>query len=189
MILYPTETIYALGVNAFDNDAVDRLTRLKGRGGEKFMSVLVRDIEDIDRWAELSTTARAIAEQFLPGPLTLVLPSKLTNGLRVAPDGFLRFRMSPDPVAQQTIADFMSEHDAPLTCTSANLSGLEPQPTVPDILAQLGERADQLEQIIDDGPRSGLPSTVVRVVGDEITIHREGAIPTDAVFQVGHRKA
>lgn len=180
MILYPTETLYALGVNAFDNNAVQKLTDLKGRDSDKFTSVLVRNITDIDRWAILSETACQIAESFLPGPLTLVLPAKdTTSYLSISPDQNLRFRISPDQITQQTITDFMAEYDAPLTCTSANVSGQPPASTPQEILAQFAEHnrdISAITQVIDDGPRSGVASTVVKVIGDEITVFREGAI-------------
>ena len=177
MILYPTETIYGLGVNALDDEALAALFALKGRDERQTVSWGVRDISDIEHYAEVNATARKIIESFLPGPLTLVLPAKATVPAdRQAPDRTVGFRIPGDQVAQQTIADFMDKHHAPLTCTSANVSGLEPKPTVPEILAQFGERAGEITTIVDDGARSGAPSTVVRVVGEDITIHREGAV-------------
>ena len=177
MILYPTETLYALGVNGFADNEIQQLVNLKGRGSDKYTSVLVRDIADIEQWAVLSDTARLVAEQFLPGSITLVLPvHDGLNGAILPLDRTLGFRISPDHTAQQVIADFMAEHNAPLTCTSANVSGLPPQSTVPEILEQFGERASEIGTVVDDGPRSGAPSTVVRVVREEIIVHREGAI-------------
>ena len=183
MILYPTETIYGLGVNAFDDRELSRLFQLKGRNERQTVSWGVRDSADIEYYAEASDVAAEIIRAFLPGPLTLVLPAKSTvPASRQAPDRTVGFRVPGDPIALQTITDFMNEHNAPLTCTSANLSGLPPQTTVPEILEQFGERASEIRTIIDDGPRSGMPSTVVRVVGEEITIHREGAISEAAIL-------
>lgn len=185
MILYPTETIYGLGVNALDEAAVAKLFLLKGREEGKAVSWLARDIEDIARWGELTPVAAKIAEQFLPGPITLVLCARdeVPRTLR-GPDGSVSFRVSRDPVAQQLIAEFMAEHDAPLTATSANVSGMEPQPTVSEILTQFGDRARLIDRVIDDGPREGAPSTVVRVLGDEVTVFREGAVSAGAILKV-----
>lgn len=177
MILYPTETIYGLGVNAFDDAVLTRLFQLKGRDERQTVSWGVRDLADIEYYAEVSGVAAEIIQAFLPGPLTLVLPAKSTVPTsRQAPDHTIGFRIPGDPLALQTITDFMNEHNAPLTCTSANVSGLPPQATIPEILEQFGERASEIKTIVDDGPRSGVPSTVVRVVGEVITVHREGAI-------------
>jgi len=181
MILYPTETIYALGVNALDDESLGRLFLLKGRDERQTVSWIVRDIEDIAHYAELSELAEKLIKEFLPGPLTIVLPAKNTvPASRQAPDNTVGFRISPDPIAQSLIADFMAKHDAPLTCTSANISGLPTAPTVPEILEQLRHRHRTNTpidwSIYDDGPRVGAPSTVVKVMADDVTIIREGAI-------------
>ena len=184
MILYPTETIYGLGVNALDDTALKQLFQLKGRDERQTVSWGVRHQKDIEYYAEVSSTAVELIRAFLPGPLTLVLPAKPTvPATRQAPDRTIGFRIPGDALARKIITDFMDTYAAPLTCTSANVSGLPPQPTVPEILEQFGEHADEIETAIDDGPRSGVPSTVVRVVGEEITIHRAGAISEKAIWE------
>lgn len=169
MILYPTETIYGLGVNALAASELEQLCALKGRDADKGVSWLVRDVADIERWGVVSERAAAIAKRWLPGSLTLVVPARDNVPLELqGPDGTVSFRISPDPVAQQLIAEFMAEHDAPLTCTSANVSGERPQSTAEAVLDQFrdhGRDADLIDRVIDDGPREGTPSTVVRVIG------------------------
>ena len=73
IILFPTESVYGLGVNPFDGEALEQLYTLKGRAGDKLFSWLVRSVADIERYAFLNDTARRLADGFLPGPLTLVL--------------------------------------------------------------------------------------------------------------------
>jgi len=184
IILYPTETLYALGANALDFEVLQKLYTLKGRDSEKVASWLVRNLDDVATYAEISEAAKKIAQEFLPGSLTLVLKVKdfLADEL-VAPDRTIGFRISNDPITEKIIADFMQEFDAPLTCTSANVSG-SPTFSVPgEILQQFGQKAQMIEQIYDDGPRKGLASTVVRVVGDEVTVLREGAISEADILQ------
>jgi len=180
MILYPTETIYALGVNALDESAVDALFAFKGREVGKSMSWAVRDLYDIEQYAEVSLVAQMLAKQFLPGPLTLVLPAKSSVPKSCqGPGGTIGFRIPSDPVAQQVVVDFMNEHNAPLTCTSANVSGME---SLPDAMAILQQFADAkvdtsvITQVVDDGPRQGEASTVVRVIGDKVEVLRQGSI-------------
>ncbi len=185
MILYPTETIYGLGVNALRESEVAKLYELKGREEGKGVSWLVRDVADIERWGVLTTVAAAIAEQFLPGSLTLVLRARdeVPRPLR-GPEDSVSFRISPDPVAQAVIAQYMNEHHAPLTCTSANVSG-EPTLDTPEaILQQFGERAVMIDEVVDDGVRTGAPSTVIRVFDDQIEVLREGAIPARAILDL-----
>jgi len=177
MILYPTETLYALGVNALSETECQKLFELKERESGKASSWLVRSIADIERYAGVSAVARTIAEHFLPGELTLILPAKDTVPLfRRGKENEVSFRISADPKAQELISDFMEKHDAPLTCTSANVSGSPTLSTPSEILQQFGPKANMIDEIIDDGPRKGLASTVVRVMGDEYTVLREGEI-------------
>ncbi len=177
MILYPTETIYALGANVFDKEEMERLYVLKGRSKDKQVSWLVRDVADIERFAVLGEVGAKIAKRFLPGSLTL--------GLRLRKEiihkyklerTIASFRISSDPFAQKLISEFMSLHNAPLSCTSANVSGLSTESTVQGILAQFGERASMIDIVIDDGPRDGVPSTVIEVFDDTVQVIREGAI-------------
>ncbi len=178
MILYPTETLYALGVNALDESELQKLNMLKERDSSlKYSSWMVRNMDDVRAHAEVETIAEKIAQAFLPGKLTLVLKAKMhVSGEIIAPDRTIGFRISGDPVAQKVIADFMEEFDAPLTCTSANISGSSTLGTVGEILQQFGPQAKMITKIVDDGPRKGLASTIVRVIGGEITVLREGDI-------------
>jgi L-threonylcarbamoyladenylate synthase len=186
MILYPTETLYGIGVNPFDKEALDLLFAIKGRDERKVSAWLVRKLEDIEQFAELSGTARVVAEQFLPGQLTLVLPAKDTVPSALQSDaGTIGLRISADPIAQQLITEHFAELNAPLTCTSANVSGLATQKTPTEIIAQFEKYSEQFTgftRVIDDGPRSGLSSTVVSVVGDTVEVLREGAISRETIL-------
>lgn len=183
MFLYPTETLYAIGVNALNPAELASLFLLKERNKSKAASWLVRSIADIERFAELPQAAAKIAEQFLPGSLTLVLKARVDiSDECVASDRTVGFRISSDPVAQSLIATYMEQHQAPLTCTSANVSGAPTLPTVGEILQQFGSRALLITDVIDDGPRKGLASTIVRVVGDNVTFLREGTVSEQDIY-------
>ncbi len=177
MILYPTETVYGLGVHALDAGELQKLYELKGRDAQKAVSWLVRDVTDMEQYAEVSAVAAKIAARFLPGPLTLVLPirSEIKAQYPFLPDT-IGFRVSTDPEAQKLIAEYMNTHHAPLTCTSANVSGFKTGITVSEILKQFGDKAQIIDTIIDGGERSGTASTVVQILDSNITILREGAL-------------
>lgn len=177
MILYPTETVYGLGVNALSETELARLFELKQRDERQTVSWLVRDVADIERYAVVGERAAEIMERWLPGPLTLVLQARDEVSRRFTRyDGTIAFRISSDPLTRTIIADYMAVHDAPLTCTSANISGQPPEPTTAKILQQFGAAASKIDKVIDDGPRAGIPSTIVRLVDDELTLIRAGAI-------------
>jgi len=189
MILYPTETVYALGVLALDEVEIAKLFQLRNRLRGNTVSWLVRDLIDIERYAHVDVVAAKIAEQFLPGPLTLVLKARDEVPCQfISSSGTIGFRISSDPITQKLILDFMSTYDAPLTCTSANVSGLPTLPTVPEILEQF-RQYHQVNtpvnwSIYDDGPRAEVPSTVVEIVENEVTILREGVISSRAIMEV-----
>lgn len=171
--LYPTDTLYGLAVDARDPDAVARLNALKGRGSEKYLSVVVSNIDMLARYAEVTEAARRLIDAHLPGPLTLVLPIKGTELAHLAPDGALGVRIPDDPFTN-VLSDAFG---APYTATSANLAGLPTEPSVDKILAQFGAAQDRIDLVIDDGPRrGGVPSTVVRATGNGLEILREGAL-------------
>lgn len=184
MILYPTETIYGLGVSVFDEVALAELFALKGRAADQTVSWAVRNIADIEQYAELSPLARAIATKRLPGPLTLVLPAKGTVPISaLGPGNTIAFRIPDDSVAQQVIADFMAEYGVPLSCTSANVSGMAPEATPEAILQQLiaaGRDTSVITEVVDDGPRTGAASTIVRVIGDTVEVLRQGSVVIDS---------
>ncbi len=177
ILLYPTETVYGLGVNAFDKDAMNALYTLKTRDESKPVSWLVRNTDDVKMYAHMSEKAAKIAERFLPGPLTLVLPVRKESVPAHITDAYIGFRISSHPVAQQIIAHSMEEDKSPLTCTSANVSGLPTLNTPTDILEQFGDKRDMIDVVYDVGPLDGMPSTVIKVEGNELTLLREGAIP------------
>lgn len=188
MILYPTETIYGIGVNPFDKKAVRELFDLKGRDERKVSAWLVPGIEALDRYGKLSPLAVAIAHAFLPGALTLVVPADGVVPKELQSEtGTIGLRVSADPYAQALIKRVYEETGAPLTCTSANVSGLEPEATVDTIVAQFKKYRPHFSgftEVIDGGVRSGSASTVVGVVGDTITVYRVGAIPESAIRAV-----
>jgi len=177
IILYPTETVYALGVNPLDKQAWLALTTLKQRTDKQPASWLVRDSADIKKYAQVGEVANRLIEQCLPGPLTLVLPAKKTvPRWAQSTTGMVSFRISPDPYAQELIESYFKKHDAPLTCTSANIHGQAPAPDVAGILKQFGKTASAITTTIDGGTRVEMPSTVVSVQNEKLTILRVGPV-------------
>lgn len=181
--LYPTETVYALGVNALDPKAFDALRALKGRGEEKVASWLVENVEAIAKYAEVNEKAALLAQTYMPGPLTLVLSAKPhVPGVVLPPDRTIGFRVSSDLIAQKLAA----EYGGPLTCTSANRSGQPTCDTPEEILKQFGTDCEQITRVIHDGVRNGTPSTVLRVLGEDVEILREGAISRGDIISLLH---
>ena len=179
ILLYPTDTLYGLGVDALNLEALKKLRELKGREEKKAISVIVADLDMAREYAEVTPLAEKLAEKFLPGKLTLVLkakdslPDELTAGT-----GTVGIRI-PNHLICLKLA---RELGHPFTATSANVSDEKPKNAVPDILAQFGERASMIAKIIDTGELvESPPSTVVDARGAKPLIVREGAIPREKI--------
>jgi L-threonylcarbamoyladenylate synthase len=170
---YPTETFYALGAAAFSGRAIERIYRLKGRQASKPLSFIVSDMDMVREVAgPLPPHFTALAGEFWPGPLTLVLPaaSGLPDGL-LGPGRTIAVRIPP----LAWLRDLVREMSEPLTATSANRAGEKEIADPAEIRALFGGRVDM---IIDGGPApGGLPSTIVDLSGGAPRVLREGAIP------------
>jgi len=179
IILYPTDTLYGLGVDATDPKAVLRLKELKGRDDRKPISIIVSDIKMMERYAEITPLARKLTERFLPGKLTLVLNAKNLPDEITAGTGTVGVRIPNHPQALALVREL----GKPLTATSANISGMPSASTVADILAQFGDKSVLIYQN-KDIPSSlpvSEPSTVVDARGEAPIIIREGAVKADVI--------
>jgi L-threonylcarbamoyladenylate synthase len=168
VVVYPTETVYGVGADAFNEDAVNRVYDVKGRPHERPVSVAVADVSDIDTVARLNDEARRFVEQLLPGPVTPLVPRRddVPDVVTAGAD-LVGVRVPDDTVARRLLRE-----TGPLTSTSANVSG-EPSATR---VEELGEFGDRVDGVIDDGPREstgGEGSTVVDTTTWEVV--REGA--------------
>jgi len=169
--VYPTDTLYALGASAYSEHGVRRVAELKGRPEGMPMSFAFPDVKSILDWTEPSQLAKAVIEKNLPGPLTVVLPaSAKAPKYIVNADGTLGVRIPDDDVIRMLLADA-----GPLSVTSANLHGGKDPRSVADIPTELLEKVDH---IIDFGPcKHSEGTTIIKIIGDDITLLREGVIP------------
>jgi L-threonylcarbamoyladenylate synthase len=171
-IVYPTETFYALGVDALSSSALDRLIAIKGREPGKPVALIAADMAMAFAVArEVPAAARVLAEAFWPGPLTLVLPAR--DGIPVAligADGGVGVRVSSHPVACALAAGLRG----PLTATSANLAG---EPPVVEPEAAHSALRGKVKVFVEDGRLAGgAPSTVVAVDRAGMRVLRPGAV-------------
>lgn len=179
ILLYPTDTLYGLGVDVLNIEALKKLRTLKGREEGKPISIVASDMKMAEEYAEVTPLALNLAEAFLPGKLTLILnakeslPAELTAGT-----GTVGVRI-PNHILCLNIA---RELGRPYTATSANVSDMDSKSTVPEILAQFGARASMIDRAIDVGELlESLPSTVVDARGETPHIVREGAISKEDI--------
>ena len=169
IVAFPTETFYALGVDALDELALARLRLLKGRK-EKAISVLVDGPEMLDRLvSKVPPRAAALMRGHWPGALTLALPARRGLPGPLVSKGCIAVRQSPHPTAQALVARF----GRPITATSANRAGEPPATTAEAVDEAFEGRCRILHGGTTPG---GQPSTLARVRGDKVEILRRGAV-------------
>lgn len=172
LVAFPTDTVYGVGACAFDAEAVEKLYAAKGRPPGKAVAVLLGRSEDIDRVArEVPPLARRLAEEFWPGPLTLVLSRQATLPDVLTSGGATVAVRVPDHALARALIGALA---APLAASSANLSGRPDLLSADEVLEQLGGRIDL---VLDGGPCSGgKPSTVIDLTVQPPVLLRPGPI-------------
>jgi L-threonylcarbamoyladenylate synthase len=172
IVAFPTDTVYSLGASISIVPAVEQVYRVKQRPHERALPVLLADISQIGEVAQaVPRIAWLLAEKFLPGALTLVLPkSKSVPDIVTSGSNTVAVRVPAHPVPVALVRGV----GTPVVGTSANLSGQPSALTYEEACAQLGDKAD----LIIDGGRcpGGTESTIVDLTGETPVILREGAI-------------
>ncbi|MGA5465921.1 L-threonylcarbamoyladenylate synthase [Mycobacterium sp. NPDC050041] len=179
LVVLPTDTVYGIGANAFDSNAVAALLAAKGRGRDMPVPVLVGSWHTIDGLVyTVPRTARELIRAFWPGALSLVVrqaPS-LAWDLGDA-DGTVMLRMPLHPVAIELLREV-----GPMAVSSANISGRPAAVTAADAQAQLGDR---VEVYLDAGPSAQQSaSTIVDLTGAHPRILRVGPVSAESVAEV-----
>lgn len=174
VILYPTDTLYGLGADAFSDAAFQKVCEIKDRDERRPIHAVFENLAMAETYADISPLGRRLAEAFLPGPLTLVFKKKpsVTTGI-----GHNLSSIGVRIPKNKFCLALAHEFGKPYTTTSANMSGAEPPPTFEGILKQLGGNTELIDLAIEGGALPAyLRSTVVDVRGDEPHVLREGAI-------------
>ena len=179
LIVYPTETFYAVGTDPFSRAALERLFLAKAREAGNPIGLIAADREMAFSIArEVPIDARRLADAFWPGPLTIVIPARddLASEL-TGPDG-VAVRVSPNPLAR-ALASGLGH---PITATSANLSGHPPAKSLAEARAAFGAK---VKVYLEGGNLNAIaPSTLVAVDKDGWKMIRTGAISEDQIAAV-----
>lgn len=180
LVAFPTETVYGLGADAFNPDAVRKIFTAKGRPENKALILHIFRTEQSEALVEMNDNARKLAKRFWPGPLTLVLPAKdnipeiTRGGLPTA-----AVRMPDNPVARALI----NASGTIIAAPSANISG-NPAPLDAETVKR--EMCGKIDMIIDGGTVSiGIASTVLDITKPESpVIIRQGSISREDIEAV-----
>jgi len=178
LVVFPSDTVYGLLVDATQEKAVEKLIEFKNRPPGKAVSVFVKDIEMMKQYSILTGKQNSLLKTILPGPFTVALQSKhkLVNKLE-SETGTLGLRI-PDFAL---VNELVQLYGSPVTATSANLGGSNPHYSIDSFLHQLPKNKEVLIDLVVDAGKlaRNKPSTVVDLTGDEIRTLREGEILFD----------
>jgi len=171
LIVYPTDTLYGLGGQALKPGMLERINEIKQRPNDQPISVCVSDMRMMEDLAFISRRAQILCDAFLPGPLTLLLNTKVSS--------------IPDPIGiRYPDNDFtlkLVKTTGPLTATSANLNRAPSPNTIEEARKQLGE---VVGLYLDYGPCNSQPSTIVDLSAPgEPKLVREGSISFDKIMK------
>lgn len=184
VVAFPTETVYGLGADARNEDAVRRVFAIKERPADHPLIVHLADATQADAWArDIPEAAQHLMARFWPGPLTLVLPAR-DEVSRVVTGGqdSVALRSPRHPVAQALLRQFGGATGGGLAAPSANRFGAVSPTEARHVRASFGMLIDQ---VLDGGPcRFGLESTIVSLLDARPRVLRPGALPLSALREV-----
>lgn len=179
-VIFPTETVYGLGANALDANAVKKIFKAKGRPSDNPLIVHIADISQIyDFVIDVPENAKKLADAYWPGPMTLVLnkkdiiPNEVSAGLNT-----VGIRIPESEVARE----FIKKAGCPIAAPSANLSGSPSPTTVEHVVADMFGKVDAI--IKGENSRVGLESTVIDATGKMPIILRPGGITPKMVKEI-----
>lgn len=179
LVVFPTDTVYGIGADAFDPASVRRLLAAKGRGRDMPPPVLVSAPTTLDALAVgVPSYARALIAELWPGPLTIVCRQQPSLQWDLGDTrGTVAVRMPDHEVALELLS-----RTGPLAVSSANLTGKDAATDADQAQNMLGAA---VEVYLDGGPTPGsVPSTIVDATGEDARVLRVGAIPVDRVREI-----
>jgi L-threonylcarbamoyladenylate synthase len=182
VIAYPTETIYGLGVDATNDQAIRRIFEIKGRDFANPISLIIGNPKDIYPLVrKIPETAQKLMDAFWPGPLTIVFEAAdSVSPLLTAKTGKIGIRLSSHNMARK----IAQKAGKPLTATSANLSGAPECTDADQVIRQIG---DQIDAVVALGKTGGmLASTIIDAVSEPMIILRQGLVSREEIINKIH---
>lgn len=176
LVIYPTDTVYGLGCDPFNPEAVQRLIMAKQRH-KNSLPVLIDSISRAEQFGNFQNDSLLLANEFWPGALTIVVPSKRPITGVTDDTGCIGLRIPNHQIAMKLITG----SGGAVVGTSANMSGTKSPNTAQDIPRGLKSSVDV---IIDGGSAGGIESTVVKLTERELTIIREGHVSRAEIIRV-----
>ena len=179
IVIFPTETVYGIGVNGLNETAIKKLYEVKQRPINKPISLLVNSIEMIEKVAkDITEIEYDLIKKFLPGPLTIVLKKKdIVPDIVTAGFDTVGIRMPENEIAQKLV----EYAGVPISTPSANISGKPSGTNLKEIMKDFNNKVDYF---IDGGvSKIGVASTIVQVINGNPYILRKGKISEEQIME------
>jgi L-threonylcarbamoyladenylate synthase len=187
LVAFPTETVYGLGADATNEEAVKRIYEVKGRPNNHPLIVHVASINALETWAQdIPDYAVELARAFWPGPMTLVLKrSDVAKDFITGSQDSVGIRVPSDPVALELLSQFESLGGLGVAAPSANRFGQVSPTSAHDVQAELGEYLSGNDQILEGGQSEiGIESTIIDCRNLIPTILRPGAVTKSMINSI-----
>lgn len=176
VVAFPTETVMGLGVYFDNKDAYEKLNKIKGRPEDKPYTMMLGDVNDIQKYAYVDEKSQKIINKFMPGPLTILLKSRDNVPAWVTHNtGVIGIRV-PDFKELIEILKFVNK---PLLVPSANPSGLEPAKNIDKLIVYFN---NCLDYIYKHNSLGGKPSTIIDLTGPTVKLIREGDLSLNVIL-------
>ncbi len=184
---FPTETVYGLGADARNPNAVKRIYEVKGRPSDHPLIVHISSINQLEKWAsEIPDYAIALARNFWPGPMTLIFKrGEIAEDFITGGQDTVGLRIPSDPLALALISEFERISDSAIAAPSANRFGHVSPTTAFAVSAELSNYLAEDDLILDGGASSvGVESTIIDCTGNYPRILRPGAITEEMIVEI-----
>jgi len=187
LVAFPTETVYGLGADAANAQAVARIYEVKGRPADHPLIVHISDLRYLEQWiSDIPQYAIALTREFWPGPMTLILKrSGLAQDFITGGQNTVGIRIPDNSLALGLLEAFHKLGGAGIAAPSANRFGQVSPTTAAAVEEELGKFLADTDLVLDGGPSQiGLESTIINCTGKFPTILRPGAITIEKIEQV-----
>jgi L-threonylcarbamoyladenylate synthase len=184
LVAFPTETVYGLGADATNKDAIARIYKVKGRPEGHPLIVHISSLANLDKWArDIPEYAVNLARAFWPGPMTLILPrTDLARDFITGSQGNVGIRVPFHTIALELLKEFEDQGGLGIAAPSANRFGAVSPTTANAVEIELAEFLSENDQILDGGPcLVGVESTIINCTKNKPSILRPGAVTKEMI--------
>jgi L-threonylcarbamoyladenylate synthase len=184
LVAFPTETVYGLGADATNKDAIARIYKVKGRPEGHPLIVHISSLTNLDKWArDIPEYAVNLAQAFWPGPMTLILPrTDLAKDFITGSQDNVGIRIPSHTVALALLKEFESLGGLGVAAPSANRFGAVSPTTATAVEIELSDYLSENDQILDGGPcLVGVESTIINCTQNKPSILRPGAVTKEMI--------